>query len=207
MLWRVGQGEDGMAEKIKTLADSRVLGLTDVEHFSASDALLRMRHEMLTDPDAVRQKAEGKTFSEVSKVADASYVRPSDTQYGDQAQIAQAQGFANNKIYHDAWAASGQPIPAEFKNDPPIPTNLTRDGAITLLRIQSSVEENTQLGAENGLSKSMPQVWAANPKAFAEAQAYMHTNYGIDVKSPVAPGPAAPTATQSHTTSPSQPKM
>jgi hypothetical protein len=205
MLWRVGQGEDGMADKLKTLADSRALGLGDVEHFSTSDALLRMRHELLTDPEGVRQKAEGKTFSEVSKTADASYVRPSDTQYGDQAQIAQAQGFANNKIYHAAWTESGQPVPAEFKNDPPIPTNLTRDGAITLLRIQSSVEENTKLGADNGLSKSMPQVWAANPKAFAEAQAYMHNNYGIDVKSPLAP--AAPAVAQSQAPSLSQPKM
>lgn len=194
-LWRVAQNEPDMDAKLLTIAQMRDIS-PDSDHLPAADVLLRMRQELKENPAEIHKLIDGKTPSEISRIAEERYVRPSDAAMGTRAEMDKVTAYAQNQLYGDTNA--------------PIPTDLTRAEAVTLIRMQNAYEKTSTNGENNWLSAKMPEIEARNPKAFKEAEQYMQDTYGmdrygLDIAPKAAPavsaGPAAPAVTRQ------QPKM
>jgi hypothetical protein len=169
-LARVARHEDGMDKKIAVCAGWRALQ-PGTGHSQAADDLLRLRHELATNPQKLHAEIDGKSLPELVKIAEKK-ILAADASYKPQGMEGSYYGMERAiSILHP-------------KPDSPPPRDIDRDAAITLLRIQMVAEHDTVKGKDNDLSRAMPGLWRAYPKAFAEAQSYMKDHYGIAVPAP-----------------------
>jgi hypothetical protein len=202
VLARIARGESGMADKIKDIAAWRDLN-SDPEHAATSDLLLRIRQELIANPDKLRADINGKTPSELEKMAATKAAEgPGLVDVKDVTEFARAKIAADRMRTGDdggkkfatltSLGESGDGMDKDrikaIDSLRPDQLDVNVSSAVQLLRIQQSVEANTQAGKNNGLSKAIPAIEAAHPQVFADARQYIKEHYE-------AAAPAAPAAT------------
>jgi hypothetical protein len=176
-LLRIARHEQGMEKTLAVTADWRTLQ-PGTRQSQGADDLLRLRHELMTDPGDLRRQLEGKTISQIVELA--------TRKVADATIDPKTQKLAGSERGMNIAIALLYPKP-EYAKDLKDLTHLDRDTAVTLLRTQMAIEAHTQPGKDNALSHAMPGLWKDNPQAFRDAQHYMKDSYGIDVSPPPAP--------------------
>lgn len=164
------RGHPDIGEEGRLMAAWRSMQVRHPGHALAADAVLQTRHDLLSAAERKGARASVNISEKESRMISGTII-PEDIDKAviDYGQAQRAVSFAQGVLSGGA---------------PEIPSDLRRDAAVALLRTQMALDEYSEVGPTNRLTRIMPDVWEKNPKAFAEAQEYFEEEYGIKVHSP-----------------------